>query len=34
MACVVGDPLEESFISLVTKTGEGRRVAATIAKFS
>ena len=30
MACVVSDPVEESFISLVIKTGEGRRAVATI----
>ena len=34
MACVVGDPVEESFIGLVTKAGERRRrAAATIANF-
>ena len=30
MGCVVSDPVEESFISLVTMTGEGRRAVATI----
>ena len=34
MACVVGDPIEESFISLVTMAGKGRHAVATIAKFS
>ena len=33
MACVVGHPVEESFIALVTKAGECRRAATSIAKF-
>ena len=34
MACVVGDPVEESFICLVTKASGGRRAVVPMAAFS